>query len=306
MVVPSSKVASVFRAGLFKDRVAIVTGGGTGIGKAIALELLYLGCKVMIASRKTEQLEKASVEMCKQIDRQGRGPAQLHHVQCNIRKEEQVKNLMSATLSTYGKIDFLVNNGGGQFPSAAANISLKGWNAVVETNLTGTFLCCREVYNQWMQEHGGIIVNIIADMWKGFPSMSHTGAARSAVDNLTKSLAIEWASDGVRVNSVAPGSSIYSETAAANYGDFNIFSRNIPSVPAKRLGTTEEVSAAVCFLLSPAASFISGETLKVDAGSSIYPSMTWTIPEHKKLPAYRWDDDDDGTSGSQNTPKSKL
>ncbi|XP_067685934.1 peroxisomal trans-2-enoyl-CoA reductase-like isoform X2 [Haliotis asinina] len=259
----------------------------------------------MIASRKTERLEKSAVEICKQIDKQGRGPAQLKHMQCNIRKEDQVKNLMSETLSAFGKIDFLVNNGGGQFPSPASNISLKGWNAVVETNLTGTFLCCREVYNQWMQEHGGVIVNIIADMWKGFPSMCHTGAARSAVDNLTKSLAIEWASNGVRVNAVAPGSSIFSETAAANYGDKNIFSHNIPFVPAKRLGTTEEISGAVCFLLSPAASFISGESLKVDAGSSIYPSMTWEIPEHKKLPAYRWDEDDDSI-GSQNTPKSKL
>lgn len=225
----------------------------------------------------------------------------------------QVKDLISATLKRFGKLDFLVNNGGGQFPSPAADIRLKGWNAVIETNLTGTFLCCREAYNQWMKEHGGVIVNIIADMWKGFPTMSHTGAARAAVDNLTKSLAIEWAASGVRVNSVAPGSSIYSETAAANYGSPDVFNSSIPKIPAKRLGTVEEVSATVCFLLSPAASFISGESVKVDAGASLYSTM-WEIPDHNKIPAYTWktdnaaDDSDDteGRSGSDSSTKSKL
>ncbi|XP_041371964.1 peroxisomal trans-2-enoyl-CoA reductase-like [Gigantopelta aegis] len=298
-----SKVSSVFRPNLFKDKVAIVTGGGTGIGKAIALELLYLGCKVMIASRKMDRLQKAAKEMKTLIDSQGRGSASLKHVECNIRKEEQVQHLISHTISEFGQLDFLVNNGGGQFPSPAEGISLKGWNAVIETNLTGTFLCCREAYTQWMKDHGGVIVNIIADMWRGFPLMSHTGAARSAVDNLTKSLAIEWAEDGVRVNAVAPGSSIYSETAADNYGDTDIFKRVLPNIPAKRLGLTEEVSGAVCFLLSPAASYISGETVKVDAGGSLYPSWTWNIDDHKKSVPYSWETDD---NGSHTPPKSKL
>lgn len=217
-----------------------------------------------------------------------------------------MKNLISTTLSRFGKLDFLVNNGGGQFPSPASDIRLKGWNAVIETNLTGTFLCCREAYNQWMGDHGGVIINIIADMWKGFPSMSHTGAARAAVDNLTKSLSIEWADKGVRINAVAPGSSIYSETAAANYGSPDVFNRYIPKIPAKRLGTVEEVSAAVCFLLSPAASFITGETMKVDAGASLY-STYWEIPDHKKMPAYKWETDKvDGDNDNGTGSKSKL
>ncbi|XP_052254992.1 peroxisomal trans-2-enoyl-CoA reductase-like [Dreissena polymorpha] len=307
----STKISSVFRPSLFKDKVAIVTGGGTGIGKAITQELLFLGCNVMIASRNIERLAHSADQIRNDI-KPYNSRVRLEHMQCNIRNEEQVQNLISTTLTKFGKLDFLVNNGGGQFPSPAADIRLKGWNAVIETNLTGTFLCCREAYKQWFEEHGGVIVNIIADMWKGFPMMSHTGAARAAVDNLTKSLAIEWADKGVRVNSVAPGSSIYSETAAANYGSADIFNSYIPKVPAQRLGRVEEVSSCVCYLLSPAASFISGETVKVDAGASLYSTM-WTIPDHSKLPAYSWDNDssvaaadDDNDDSSGSGTKSKL
>ncbi|ESO85705.1 hypothetical protein LOTGIDRAFT_183947 [Lottia gigantea] len=297
----TTKISSVFRNRLFKNKVAIVTGGATGIGKAITQELLYLGCNVMIASRNVEKLSKA----VKEIEQSPYNKGCIDSVQCNIRKEEQVKSMISTTIDKFGKVDYLVNNGGGQFPSPADNISLKGWNAVIETNLTGTFLCCREAYNQWMKDNGGVIINIIADMWKGFPLMSHTGAARSGVDNLTKSLAIEWAHNGVRINSVAPGSSIYSDSAAANYGDAKIFEKCLHTVPANRLGTTEEVSAAVCFLLSPAATFISGETVKVDAGASLYQSM-WNIPEHNKSKPYKWSTDEEAEDNTKDSPKSKL
>ncbi|XP_076091306.1 peroxisomal trans-2-enoyl-CoA reductase-like [Mytilus galloprovincialis] len=287
-----TKICSVFRNGLFNGKVAIVTGGGTGIGKAITQELLYLGCNVMVASRNEERLRKATDEMKKNIT----SPAELDHMQCNIRKEEQVQNLISKTLKRFGKLDFLINNGGGQFPARAETFSLKGWNAVIETNLTGTFLCCREAYNQWMNDNGGVIVNIIADMWKGIPMMSHTGAARAAVDNLTKSLALEWAESGVRINSVAPGGSIYSETAAANYGDPKIFEYNIHKIPLKRLGTVEEISTSVCFLLSPASAYITGETIKVDGGGSLYSTMMFEVQDHKKSKAYTWKDDEETKS----------
>ncbi|NP_001086839.1 peroxisomal trans-2-enoyl-CoA reductase [Xenopus laevis] len=273
---------SVFSPGLFRNKVAIVTGGGTGIGKAIAAELLGLGCNVVIASRKLERLNEAAKDLSSRIP--ASSPTPLTPIQCNIRKEEEVETLVKSTLNLYGRIDFLVNNGGGQFPSPSEAISAKGWNAVIETNLTGTFYCCKAVYNAWMKEHGGAIVNIIADMWKGFPGMAHTGAARAAVDNLTKSLAIEWAHSGVRINSVAPGT-IFSQTAVENYKEVGpqLFSSYIPKIPAKRLGLPEEVSPTVCFLLSPAASFISGETVKIDAGQSLYQSP-WEVPDHKKWP----------------------
>ncbi|XP_078083950.1 peroxisomal trans-2-enoyl-CoA reductase [Mustelus asterias] len=273
---------SVFRAALFRDRVALVTGGGTGIGAAVAAELLALECNVVIASRKIERLREAAQRLSASVPPSS--SAKITPVQCNIRKEDEVRNLMKVALQLHGHIDYLVNNGGGQFPSPAENISAKGWHAVIETNLTGTFYCSREVYSAWMKENGGAIVNIVADMWKGFPGMSHTGAARAAVDNLTKSLAIEWASSGVRVNAVAPGV-IFSETAVANYKEVGpaMFKGYIPKIPAKRPGIPEEVAAVVCFLLSPGASFISGETVKVDAGQSLYQSP-WEIPDHDRWP----------------------
>ncbi|KAK0152362.1 Peroxisomal trans-2-enoyl-CoA reductase [Merluccius polli] len=149
--------SSVFRTGLFNHKVAIVTGGGTGIGKAITAELLQLGCKVVISSRKVERLEAAAEELRANIP--APSPA-------------SVRSLVSAVLEQHGRIDFLVNNGGGQFSSPVAAMSAKGWKAVIDTNLTGTFHCCKEVYMAWMKDHGGAIVNIVADMWKGFPGMA--------------------------------------------------------------------------------------------------------------------------------------
>ncbi|XP_068197246.1 peroxisomal trans-2-enoyl-CoA reductase [Antennarius striatus] len=274
--------ASVFRPGLFSHRVAVVTGGGTGIGKAISVELLGLGCSVVISSRNLQRLEAAAQEMRQKIPPSS--PASVTPLRCNIRNEDEVKDLVSSVLQRYGRIDFLVNNGGGQFSSPVEHMTPKGWKAVIDTNVNGTFHCCQEVYRAWMKRHGGAIVNIIADMWKGFPGMAHTGAARAAVDNLTKSLAIEWASSGVRVNAVAPGT-IFSKTALENYKDLGpeLFKMSVPHVPAKRLGVPEEISSAVCFLLSPGASFVSGATLRVDAGQSLYHSL-WEIPDHGSWP----------------------
>ncbi|XP_008332465.1 peroxisomal trans-2-enoyl-CoA reductase [Cynoglossus semilaevis] len=274
--------SSVFRPGLFRHKVAIVTGGGTGIGKAISEELLELGCNVVISSRKTERLVAAAQEMRSKMSPSN--SARVIPLPCNIRNETEVKDLVSSVLKEFGRIDFLVNNGGGQFSSPVEHMTYKGWKAVVDTNLNGTFHCCKEVFTAWMKEHGGVIVNIIANMWNGFPGMAHTGAARAAVENLTKTLAIEWASAGIRVNAVAPGT-IFSQTAMENYKEFGekLFKMSIPNIPAKRLGLPEEISSAVCFLLSPTASFISGATLKVDAGQSLYHSM-WQIPEHSAWP----------------------
>uniref|UniRef100_UPI0037E8BAEB peroxisomal trans-2-enoyl-CoA reductase n=1 Tax=Semicossyphus pulcher TaxID=241346 RepID=UPI0037E8BAEB len=295
--------SSVFRPGLFNHKVAIVTGGGTGIGKAISAELLELGCSVVISSRKAERLEAAAQEMRQKIPPSS--PACVTPVTCNIRKEDEVKDLISTVLKKYGRIDFLVNNGGGQFQSPAEYMSSKGWKAVIDTNLTGTFHCCQQVYAAWMKKHGGVIVNIIADMWRGFPGMAHTGAARAAVDNLTKTLAIEWAASGVRINSVAPGI-IFSKTAMENYKELGpeIFKMSIPCSPAKRLGMPEEISSTVCFLLSPAATYISGASLRVDAGQSLYRSM-WEIPDHSAWPEAPEGENQEALKDLLN-PKSKL
>ncbi|XP_075546139.1 peroxisomal trans-2-enoyl-CoA reductase-like [Dermacentor variabilis] len=277
------RVRSIFRPNLFRGKVAIVTGGATGIGKAVAEELLYLGCSVMIASRNEDNLKNAVTDFQGRIlPEQEKDRATF--VPCNIRKEDQVKALFRHTLDKHGRLDFLVNNSGGQFLSTADSISLKGWNAVVETNLTGTFLMCREAYQHWMEEHGGAIVNIVMENSRGFPMAAHSGAARAGVENLTRSLSIEWAANGIRVNALMPGT-IYSESAAKNYqGD--LFELIRPRLPAKRTGTTQEVSSAVCFLLSPGASYVSGATLNVDAAGQFYPAVTLEIPEHDRWPRH--------------------
>jgi peroxisomal trans-2-enoyl-CoA reductase len=154
---------SIFRSDLFLGKVAIVTGGGTGIGKQIALELLELSCTVVIASRKVEKLKLAVAELQSSSVPLGN----ISYVQCDIKKEEDIKNLMSTVLKRHNRIDFLINNSGGQFPSSAGRIRTKGWESVISLNLNGTFVCCREAFNQWMRNNGGSIVNIVADVWKG-------------------------------------------------------------------------------------------------------------------------------------------
>lgn len=264
---------SIFRPNLFQDQTILVTGGGTGIGRVIAHELASLGGNLVIASRKEQPLEKT----CQEITDAG-GRCSWHTV--NIRQEEEVEKLIEEIVDAHGGLDMLVNNAGGQFPSPAEHINQKGWHAVIETNLTGTFNVTRAVFNKAMVKKGGSIVNIVAETRNGFPGMAHTGAARAGVVNLTKTLAVEWASRGVRINSIAPGVidghglSQYDPAFIKSYIDSV---RN--AIPAKRLGTESEIAAAVTFLLSPAAAYITGETIRVDGGWSLW-HKPWQLNDH--------------------------
>ena len=251
---------SIFREGLFAGQVIIVTGGGSGIGRCTAHELAALGATVALVGRKLQRLAAVAAEIAED------GGKATPHI-CDIREEETVKATVAGILKAHGRIDGLVNNAGGQFQAPLEAISQKGWETVVRTNLTGGFLMARECYTQWMRENAGSIVNIVADMWNGMPGMGHSGAARAGMVNFTATAAAEWGGSGVRVNAVAPG--WIASSGFDTYPDsVKPMLRSLRRhTPLQRLGTEAEVSAAIVFLLSPAAAFISGDTLRVDGGA---------------------------------------
>lgn len=248
-----SSYASVFRPGLFAGQTALVTGAGSGIGRCTAHELAALGAKVALVGRKAEKLAAVAAEI---------GPSARAYA-CDIREEESVRAMVGQVRADHGRIDCLVNNAGGQFAAPLEAISAKGWDTVVRTNLTGGFLVARECYTQCMKPAGaGAIVNMIADMWQGMPRMGHSGAARAGMLNFTETAALEWAP--VRVNAVAPG--WIASSGLDHYPpEMAEHIRALPGrVPLGRLGTESEVSAAIVFLLSPAAAFISGSYIRID------------------------------------------
>lgn len=260
---------SIFRPGLFENRVAIVTGGGSGIGFAIARDLGMLGAKVAIASRKQERIDAAKAELAK-LGVQVLGAA------CDIRETEQVGKLVDTVVKELGPIDILVNNAGGQFPTAAENLSTKGWDAVIRNNLSGTFYMTQAVATKSMiPRKKGRIVNIIANVARGFPGMIHTGAARAGVENMTKTLAVEWAQYDIQVNAVAPG--VIRSSGVDQYPP-EIVEMSRQRTPAKRLGTVDEVSDLVVYLASDAAAFVTGETWYIDGGAHLWGD-TWMIPD---------------------------
>jgi citronellol/citronellal dehydrogenase len=249
---------SVFRPDLFAGQTIVVTGAGSGIGRCTAHELAALGAHVVLVGRTVAKLEAVEAEI-----REDGGEAS--HAACDIRDEEAVKATVAGIVAARGRIHGLVNNAGGQFPAALAGISARGWQAVIANNLTGGFLMAREAYGQCMRQHGGAIVNMLADMWNGMPGMGHSGAARAGMLNFTETAACEWAP--VRVNAVAPG--WIASSGMDTYPDaMKPLIQGLPRhVPAARLGTESEVSAAIVFLLSEGAAFVSGACLRIDGAA---------------------------------------
>ena len=267
----STGYQSVFAKGLFEGQAIIVTGGGSGIGRCTAHELAALGAHVVLVGRKLEKLQAVQQE----IENDG-GKASFQV--CDIRQEETVKQVIAAVVAAQGKIDGLVNNAGGQYVTPLEAISAKGWEAVVNTNLTGGFLMARECYLQSMQAKGGRIVNIVADMWGSMPGMGHSGAARAGMVSFTETAAVEWAHSGVRVNAVAPG---YIASSGMDHYPPEVgkmLKAKFKTVPLGRFGTEAETAAGIVFLLSPGASFISGTTMRID-GARPQARLGWEMTQ---------------------------
>jgi citronellol/citronellal dehydrogenase len=257
-----ARYASAFAPGLFAGQRVWVTGAGSGIGRCVAHELAALGAEVVISGRTAAKLQAVAEEITEDGGR------------ClwrafDIRDEAAVQAEVAEVLASGGPVRGLVNNAGGQFPAPLSAINKKGFEAVVANNLTGGFLMMRELYSQCLEKHGGAVVNMTADFRNGMPGMGHSGAARAGMSNLTMTAAFEWAAAGVRVNAVAPG--WVASSGMDSYGPAMkpFIAKLAQAVPLSRLALEAEVSAAIVFLLSPAAAFITGVTLPIDGGASL-------------------------------------
>ena len=252
----------MFTSSLLKEKVAIVTGGGTGLGLAIARRMGELGADVAIGSRQSAHLEQGTAE----LRHAGLDPLA---VQVDVRKPEQVEEMVGRVVRHFGHIDILINNAAGNFISRAEELSPNGWNAVVGIVLNGSFYCSREVGRHMIARgRGGSIVSILANyVWTGSAGTVHSAAAKAGVMSMTQTLAVEWASHNIRVNAVAPGPIESPGAAEKLWNTPEAVRRITETIPLKRWGQPQDVADAVTFLVSDHASFITGEILTVDGGS---------------------------------------
>lgn len=247
---------TVFCNDILEDRVALVTGGATGLGREIAVTLGRHGARVEICSRKEDNLRAA----CEQLRASG---IESGYSVCDVRNASEVQAAVSACVTRHGRIDIVVNNAAGNFPAPISGISPNGFKAVVDIDLLGTFNVSKAAYQAWLCDHGGAIVNITsAIQYRGMALQSHVAAAKAGVDALTRTCAIEWGPRGIRANVVAPGGMEGTEGMRRFAATGVEGGRN----PLGRVGTRHEVANAVLFLASDAASYITGTCLVVDGG----------------------------------------
>ena len=267
-------MSHIFRKGLFEGHVAIVTGGGSGIGLSTAAALGELGAKVAICGRKLEKLEAAEKDL------RGRG-IEVFAGACDIREVEQIGAFVDQVKTKLGAATVLVNNAGGQFPTTAETVSARGWEAVIRNNLNGTFFMTQAVGTKHMiPQKRGRIVNVIANIARGFPGMVHTGAARAGVENMTKTLAVEWAMHNIQVNAVAPG---IIRTSGTDQYPPAIVEASRKKTPQKRMASAGEVAQLIVYLACDAAHFVTGECWYIDGGAHLWGD-NWSIPDHELPP----------------------
>jgi NAD(P)-dependent dehydrogenase (short-subunit alcohol dehydrogenase family) len=254
---------SSFREDLFRGRIALVTGGGTGIGRGIALALARHGADVALLSRRRKNMEEAAVEI-RELGRR------VTIREADVRDRASVDGAVAEIMTELGRIDILVNNAAGNFLVRAAELSERGWRAVVDIVLTGTLNVSQAVYPAMRDGGGGSIINITTTyVDTGAPFMAHSGAAKAGVMNLTRTLAVEWGADGIRVNAVAPGLVEGTEGARRLAESIGIVETYRRQVPLGRLVTTDDVADAVLFLCSPAAQHVTGVEVTVDGGAGL-------------------------------------
>lgn len=259
---PPERGTSALPAGTFQDQVVVVTGGGTGLGKAMAVEFARLGAKIAVLSRKQEHLE-AGVAAVAALGATGQGIA------CDIRQPEQVAAAFDAVEQQLGLPSVLVNNAAGNFPVPAEDMSPNAWRTVVDIVLNGTFYCSREFGRRHIASGTpGNIVNIgAAYAWTGGPGFAHSAAGKAGVKNMTESLAVEWGSYGIRVNALVPGLFPHEDEVQAIRSVPERRQNDAARSPAMRVGHPHELGWAATFLASPYAAYISGHTLVVDGAN---------------------------------------
>jgi len=259
-----AELDTVYAPDLFKDKVVVVSGAGSGIGRGIAFLFARLGAKLAICGRRVELLEDLKTS----LDRFG---TECFAKPMSIRDPEAVAEFLAEAETALGPIDVLVNNAGGQFPKDSIDLSVNGWNAVIDTNLNGTWYMMQTAARRW-RETGckGAIVNIIAVYSRGLPQIAHTCAARAGVAYLSKSVAVEWAPLGIRVNCVAPGAI---ETTAFAYYPPEGSATFAQANPRQEVGDVQDIAEACVYLAAPSGKFITGEVLNVDAGQQLWGAM---------------------------------
>src|SRR2546430_1375121 len=257
----------IFVDDILRDKVVLVTGGGTGIGRGIALGMASYGAHLVLASRHVDHLRAVAHEA------QAQG-VQAFPVRTDVREPAQVQALLQVALDTFGRIDVLVNNAAGSFLSAARKLTHKGWHSVVDTTLNGTFYCSQAVGRQMIEQGGGKIINITATLhFKGSPGLVAPTAAKAGVEALTKTLALEWAKFNILVNAIAPGP-IYTPGSDSNLWSNPTFHDMVKrGVPLGRFGTAEDIANMAIFLASPAGDYITGATMVVDGGEWLKKGM---------------------------------